>query len=95
MGRPKGSKNKPKTNGLLNLAQDLVNYCAANGTTGQVELELKLPEAVLNRFSKTFEPQERIVLTGNNQEVSRAAALVLNGGTVTLSATETTTQQGA
>lgn len=88
MGRPKGSKNKPKnpSQTFLDLAQSLVTYCVVNNNSGDVALELKLPRNVLDQVFSTIKPEAQ--QSDNGETVSK---FYFNGGTVELKQTETVT----
>jgi hypothetical protein len=69
---------------LMEILQDLVSHCRSN-TTKDVKLKLRLPPSVLGSFSRTFQPNEKITLSGSPKKTKFSLSkLHLTGGTVEL-----------
>ena len=92
MGRPKGSKNKPKLSvnkTLMELAQDLVTYCTLNGSESRVNLDLFLPKSVVERASLLASVTDGKV-TGVSDNNVKNFTVNVNGGTVNFKSAEAT-----
>jgi hypothetical protein len=92
MGRPKGSKNKPKlavtesteTKSLSETLQDLVTHCKSN-TGLDVNLKLRIPGSVFKEYCNILQPKERIKLYGYEENSPFIIhKMFFNGGTVEL-----------
>lgn len=94
MGRPKGSKNKPKVptaKGFVEVAQELVTYSVTNGNNPYVQLEVTLPQSVIDSVSNSL----GVVLDARVDTNNDTTTLNLTGGTVVLKPTVVTTEQVA
>lgn len=84
MGRPKGSKNKLKTNKTLEeLAQELITYCLNNTGVNNVYLQVRVPQSLLDFESSRHQPSGDVTLPNLGMKLN------LTGGVVELNPNET------
>lgn len=93
MGRPKGSKNKPKNvvRTLAEVAQELVTYVNTVSETSNVGLELTLPRSVIVAYNTATGASS--MLEAPYTVSPDSVTLNLTGGTVTLTSTESTASE--
>ena len=73
-----------KIKSLEEILQELVTYCACN-TGEKIELKVHLPKSILGKFSQSYTPIPKMVLSGDSDNsVMNIGKIYLQNGTVEL-----------